>query len=354
MGSDLVKTGVKSPRFGVQLKQAYKDAYSVPRSSLFDEVRGAGRFVSLFDRQWVSLMREKIEPGMLAVSTVFAGPGGAWGGFALTGDTFWAFGSMLVTTASFLGMSMYLSKKRDKVLLSLVDINHNLVVGWLRDVYGEHFSRETTGRMAYAITVNGTLDDTFVAESGRLYNLSCHAAPADAQQRIYYLVEQQAVVAITTGEVEGQSVLTAIPESVVSVAEQASLPLSIQGLVESLNSRLERLSEFDLSVDEAHDVKRIQQDARQALTTFQRLVKLADAEFSVKGEQNVAEVFAILNEEARLMVGSVASGLNSDLLAQKGYLRSRHALKSSSSELMLGSVVSPAEAEESKATAGVK
>lgn len=324
MGSDLVKTDVESLSFGSQLKAVKEDVFLAPRSSVSDGARFAGKFVSIFDSAWATRVRDNIAaeltaplcfgPGFLGILPI-----------ALLGDggspmvSFLAFLGTAVVTAVPLGLWHRTRFSRNAVVVSkMVTVTVSLVEVWLEDVYGESFSDEDVRLMAEAIIVNEVPSEIFVAESGRPYQLKSSESEPDAAEQAYYLVEQREAVVV--GERAAESVLE-LPE-VVSDSEVA-LPESVDALLVSLLGRLSRLKTVGSDVEVSHQVSRMQQDAQQALFTYQKLMKLGDPDGVVEAGRALSEVLGLLNDEARMLVTAKSSMLANDFRVQREYLRSR-------------------------------
>jgi len=328
MGSDLVKTDVESLSFGSQLKAVKEDVFLAPRSSVSDGARFAGKFVSIFDSAWATRVRDNTAaeltaplcfgPGFLGILPI-----------ALLGDSgspmvsFLAFLGTAVVTAVPLGLWHRTRFSRNAVVVSkMVTVTVSLVEVWLEDVYGESFSDEDVRLMAEAIIVNEVPSEIFVAESGRPYQLKSSESEAGATEQAYYLVEQRE--AVVAGERAAESVLE-LPE-VVSDPEVA-LPESVDALLVSLLGRLSRLktvgSDVEVSHQVSHQVSRMQQDAQQALFTYQKLMKLGDPDGVVEAGRALSEVLGLLNDEARMLVTAKSSVLANDFRVQREYLRSR-------------------------------
>ena len=327
MGSDLVKTDVESLSFGSQLKAVKEDVFLAPRSSVSDGARFAGKFVSIFDSAWATRVRDNTAaeltaplcfgPGFLGILPI-----------ALLGDSgspmvsFLAFLGTAVVTAVPLGLWHRTRFSRNAVVVSkMVIVTASLVEVWLEDVYGESFSDEDVSQMAEFIIVNEVPSEIFVAESGRSYQLKSSESEPGAAEQAYYLVEQREAVVV--GERAAESVLE-LPE-VVSDPEVA-LPESVDALLVSLLGRLSRLSRLKTvgsDVEVSHQVSRMQQDAQQALFTYQKLMKLGDPDGVVEAGKALSEVLGLLNDEARMLVTAKSSMLANDFRVQREYLRSR-------------------------------
>jgi hypothetical protein len=105
--------------------------------------------------------------------------------------------------------------------------------------------------------------------------------------------------------------------------ETVSLPGECALLMESFMNWQAKLAKLNLPTESQHAFLRRGEDVRQAVSTYEKLVELDDAESIAEGEQHLAEVLTVLNEEARGMVSAVAAGLNDEFRVQKDYLRSR-------------------------------
>lgn len=128
--------------------------------------------------------------------------------------------------------------------------------------------------------------------------------------------------------------------------EEVSLPGECALLMESFMNWQAKLAKLNLPTESQHAFLRRGEDVRQAVSTYVKLVELDDAESIVEGEQHLAEVLTVLNEEARGMVSAIAAGLNDEFRVQKDYLRSRQLVEGvTSSALMLESKTNDVEKE---------
>jgi len=133
--------------------------------------------------------------------------------------------------------------------------------------------------------------------------------------------------------VEAKEASVALPAA---RSETVSLPGECALLMESFMNWQAKLAKLNLPTESQHAFLRRGEDVRQAVSTYVKLVELDDAESIVEGEQHLAEVLTVLNEEARGMVSAVAAGLNDEFRVQKDYLRSRQLVEGvTSSALML-------------------
>jgi len=325
MGSDLVKMDVKRPRFGSQLKAVKKDVFLAPRSSVSDEARFAGKFVSIFDSVWAT--RVKANTAAELTAPLFVGPVTSCiipvallgSGLAET-HMLLLFGTAAVAFSAIpLGIWHKIRFSRNPIVISkMVIVTASLVEVWLEDVYGESFSDEDVRRMAEFIIVNEVPLQVFVAESGRSYQLKSSESEPGAAEQAYYLVEQREAVVV--GERAAESVLE-LPE--VASDSEVALPESVDALLVSLLGRLSRLKTVGSDVEVSHQVSRMQQDAQQALFTYQKLMKLGDPDGVVEAGRALSEVLGLLNDEARMLVTAESSMLANDFRVQREYLRSR-------------------------------
>lgn len=222
------------------------------------------------------------------------------------------------------------------LLRKLDRFEHDALQGWLGSRYGlSTVSTRYVSKMLDSVrAVNKGQDSKDVEFSddghpGRLWKFSYGGNNS-------WFVEEAKTV-------EAKEASVALPAT---RSEEVSLPGECALLMESFMNWQAKLAKLNLPTESQHAFLRRGEDVRQAVSTYVKLVELDDAESIVEGEQHLAEVLTVLNEEARGMVSAVAAGLNDEFRVQKDYLRSRQLVEGvTSSALMLEAKTNDAEKE---------
>lgn len=212
-------------------------------------------------------------------------------------------------------------RRKRKQVNSIMALQALGVQSWLKARYGITVPRDVLPRIAL---------DAWIGREIKF---------ADVTNRQWIMVPFRAETNETHWRIEEKKTETRV-EAVTAEAAVSSvviLPNEAKTLHESIKTRLGVLGGYNLSVDSAHSVRRAEQEAAQAISTYQKLDRLGEAE---SGYSGLVEVLSEVNEELHHVVQSEAGELRKQLAVQSNYLRDKKSGRGSSS-LELDSIAAP-------------
>lgn len=131
------------------------------------------------------------------------------------------------------------------------------------------------------------------------------------------VAQKEAGLALTAGKTSAVSSKGVKDEQLV---EASKLPGECAVLLESFQSRQLSLSELSLSTEAQHVIRRSQEDLRQALSLYSKMVAVGKSDVAAV---RLGESLSLLIEELNVLLEQEFESLDNEFQAQHAYLKSR-------------------------------
>jgi hypothetical protein len=134
------------------------------------------------------------------------------------------------------------------------------------------------------------------------------------------VAQKEAGLALTAGKTSAGSLVSSKGVKDEQLVEAEKLPGECAVLLESFQSRQSSLAELSLSTEAQHVIRRSQEDLRQALSLYSKMVAVGKSDIAAV---RLGESLSLLIEELNVLLEQEFESLDNEFQAQHAYLKSR-------------------------------